>query len=186
MELYHVAEDPTQNHNVAGENRARLIEMIALWYVEAGRSNVLPLDGRLVARLSELRPQVAAQRKSYTYYPGTQPVPSEAAVKVLNRPHSITADVEIPKGKVEGLLVSQGAVDAGYAFYVKDNKLHYVHNYVGLAFYHVESEKEVPEGRHKLRYVFEVTSKADPEAGRGSGGRNSLSIVNWWVKAIYP
>ncbi len=177
-ELYHITEDPTENHNKAHENRPRLNEMIALWYVEAGKYNVLPVDGRLTARFSEMRPQIAAERTSYTYYPGTQPIPSDAAVKVLNRPHTITADVEIPKGNVEGLLVSHGANDAGYAFYIKGNKLHYVHNYVAKAFYHIESEKEIPEGHHKLRYEFEVTSKPDPAAGKGCAGRGKLYIDN--------
>jgi hypothetical protein len=127
-ELYHITEDPTENHNIANENQSRLNEMIALWYIEAGKYNVLPVDGRLTARFSEIRPHIAAERTSYTYYPDTQPIPSEVAVNVLNRSHCITADVEIPKGKVEGLLVSHGANDAGYAFYIKNNKLHYVHN----------------------------------------------------------
>ena len=80
------------------ENREKLIEMIATWYVEAGKYNVLPIDSRGVARIAEPRPQIAVERKSYTYYPGTQMVPANAGANVLNRPHSITADVEIPQG----------------------------------------------------------------------------------------
>ena len=48
-ELYHAAEDFAENHNVAAEHRSKLIEMIALWYVEAGRYNVLPIDGSAVS-----------------------------------------------------------------------------------------------------------------------------------------
>ncbi len=175
-ELYHVAEDFAENHNVAAENRDRLIEMIATWYVEAGKYNVMPVDGRGVLRLAEERPQIAAARTSYTYYPNTQGVPSNAAVRVLNRPHSIIADVEIPSGGAEGILLAHGGNDGGYSFYVKDGKLHWAHNYVAREIYHVESKETVPEGSHKLRFEFEVTGKPDLMKGKGSTGRAQLYI----------
>ena len=175
-ELYHVAEDFAENHNVAADNRAKLIEMIATWYVEAGKYNVLPVDGRGVLRFAEDRPQIAINRTSYTYYPGTQSVPSNAAAKVLNRPHSITADVEIPAGGAEGVLLVHGGNDSGYSFYMKGNKLHWVHNYVAKEFYHVESVETVPEGRHKLRFEFEVTGQPDIAKGKGAPGRAQLYI----------
>ena len=93
------SKDFAENHNLAAENRAKLIEMIATWYVEAGKYNVLPVDSRGVMRFADERPQIAVARTSYTYYPGTQMVPINAGPQVLNRPHSITADVEIPQGR---------------------------------------------------------------------------------------
>jgi arylsulfatase len=150
--------------------------MIATWYVEAGKYNVMPVDGRGAVRLGLDRPQLTINRTSYTYYPGTQSVPSNAAVKVLNRPHSITADVEIPAGGAEGVLLVHGGVDGGYSLYVKDSKLHWVHNYVAKEFYHVESVETVPEGRHKLRFEFEVTGQPDIARGKGAPGRAQLYI----------
>ena len=73
--------------------------MIANWYVEAGKYNVLPVDSRGVARIAEPRPQIAVDRKSYTYFPGTQMIPANAGANVMNRPHSITADVGDPQGR---------------------------------------------------------------------------------------
>ena len=105
------------------------------------------------------------------YYPGTQMVPINAGPTVLNRPHSITADVEIPKGGAEGALLSAGDVQGGFAFYVQNGKLHYVYNYVGSEFFHVESNVPVPEGRHKLRFEFEVTGKPDIKNGKGAPGQ---------------
>jgi len=137
-ELYHVAEDFAENHDVAEENRPRLIEMIAQWYVEAGKYNVLPVDGRGQQRFADERPQIAVDRTSYVYYPGTQEVPVNAAPRIINRPHSITADVEIPKGGAEGVLISQGGIDGGYSFYVKEGKLQYTYNYVARTFYHAK------------------------------------------------
>lgn len=175
-ELYHVAEDFAENYNVADENRSRLIEMIAQWYVEAGKYNVLPIDGRGQQRFADERPQIAADRSSYTYYPGTQEVPVNAAAKIINRPHSITADVEIPASGAEGVLISQGGIDGGYSFYIKDGKLQYLYNYVARTFFHAESTTTVPEGRHQLRYEFEVTGEADILKGKGVPGRGQLYI----------
>ena len=175
-ELYHVEKDFAENHNLAAANRPKLIEMIATWYVEAGKYNVLPVDSRGVSRFADPRPQIAIARTSYTYYPGTQMVPINAGPTVLNRPHSITADVEIPKGGAEGALLSAGDVQGGFSFYVQGGKLHYVYNYVGSEFYHVESDVRVPDGRHKLRFEFEVTGKPDIAKGRGAPGRGQLYI----------
>jgi arylsulfatase A-like enzyme len=175
-ELYHIEEDFAENHNVAAENHARLIEMIAQWYVEAGKYNVLPVDGRGQQRFAEERPQIAVDRTSYTYYPGTQEVPMNAAAKIVNRPHSITADVDIPEGGAEGVLISQGGIDGGYAFFIKDGKLRYTYNYVARDFYQIESTKSVPGGRRELRFEFEVTGEPEILAGKGSAGRGQLYI----------
>ncbi|MGD0231073.1 MAG: arylsulfatase [Syntrophorhabdales bacterium] len=159
-ELYNIEKDVAENHDIAADNRAKLIEMVATWYVEAGKYNVLPVDSRGTLRLMDERPQIAIARTSYTVYPNTQMVPANAGPNVMNRPHSITADVE------------QG----GYSFYMQDGKLHYVYNYVGSHFSHVESDVPVPEGRHKLRFEFEVTGKADIKNGKGAPGRGQLYI----------
>jgi arylsulfatase len=175
-ELYDLSQDFAENHNVAAENRPKLIEMIAQWYVEAGKYDVLPVDGRGVSRFVDPRPQIALPRESYTYYPGTQTVPVNACPMLLNRPHSITVDADIPRDGAEGILLSAGDVQGGYAFYVQDHKLHYVYNYVGSNFYHVESSVIIPRGRHKLRLEFEVTGKPDIRAGKGAPGRAQLFI----------
>jgi arylsulfatase len=74
------------------------------------------------------------------------------------------------------VLLSQGSDEGGFSLYVKDGRLHYVHNYVSKALYHVESREPVPEGRHQLRYEFEVTGKPDLPAGKGTPGRGQLYI----------
>jgi arylsulfatase len=198
-ELYHVAEDFAENHDLAprkpegleavgealgltGEteeeaaHRAKLIEMIGQWYVEAGKYNVLPVDGRGTARFAEKRPQIAQDRSSYTFYPHTQAVPFNAGPRLLNRTHSITADVEIPEGGAEGALVSFGGTDGGYSLYVKDGKLQYVQNYVARDYLHVESSEPVPSGHHELRFEFEVTGEPDIANGKGTPGRGQLYI----------
>jgi arylsulfatase len=175
-ELYHVAKDFAENRNIADGNRAKLIEMIATWYVEAGKYNVLPVDGRGVARMADERPQLTKGRTRYTFYPHTQTVPDNAGPRLLNRTHSITADVDIPSGGAEGALVSFGGVDGGYSFYVKDNTLQYVQNYVARDYLHVASTVPVTAGHHELRFEFEVTGKPDFANGKGTPGRAQLYI----------
>jgi hypothetical protein len=175
-ELYHVAEDPAETKNLAEANRAKLIEMIALWYVEAGKYNVLPLDSRGTARFADERPQLTKDRQTYVYYPHTQSVPENVAVKTLNRAHSLTAEVEIPKGGAEGVIVCHGSNAGGYSLFVKDKKLHYVHNYVGAQEFHVQSNQALPEGKVTLRYEFEPTGQPDIAKGKGTPGRAQLYI----------
>jgi arylsulfatase len=175
-ELYHVAEDFAETTNVAADNRDRLIAMIGTWYVEAGKYQVMPIDGSGLARMMAEKPLIALPRDRYTYLPNTQSVPNFAAPRVLNRPHSITADVEIPESGAEGVLLSQGTAAGGYSFYVKDGKLRYVHNYVGRQLLEVESEDVLPAGKHELRFEFEPTGQPDPAQGKGAPGRLQLYV----------
>jgi arylsulfatase len=175
-ELYNLADDPTETTDVAAENRPRLIEMIAQWYVEAGKYNVLPVDGRGQQRLAEERPVIAKDRDRYVYYPGTQEVPANSAPRILNRPHTITAIVDIPKGGAEGVLVSQGGVDGGFTLFVKGGKLRYTYNYVAEQRFEVVSDGSVPTGRHALSFEFEPTGEAEPLKGKGTPGIAKLFV----------
>jgi len=174
-ELYHVDDDFAETRNLAAEHRDKLIEMIALWYVEAGKYKVLPLDARMTGRLADERPQLAPPRDLYVYYPHTSVVSNKIAPRILNRPHSITATVEIADG-AEGVLVAQGSSSGGYALYMKDHKLHYAYNYLGVQQFHVASDATVGDGKHELRVELEPTGKADIASGRGTPARAQLYI----------
>jgi arylsulfatase A-like enzyme len=170
-ELYHVDSDFAETHDVASENRAKLIEMIALWYVEAGKYHVLPLDSRGTLRLVDEKPQLARARQRYVFFPGTSTVPNKIAPKTLNRPYSITATVECHNG-AEGVLIVQGGNSGGYSLYLRDRKLHYTYNYVGIKEFHIESDVAIGDGRHELRFEFEPSGV--PDIARGRGARR------WW------
>jgi arylsulfatase A-like enzyme len=185
-ELYHVDVDSAETVNLAESERAKLIEMIALWYTEAGRYNVLPLDSRGQMRFADERPQIAEDRDTYTYYPGTQMVPENVAAKVLNRAHTITVKVTIADGD-QGVLVCHGSNVGGYTLFVQDGKLHYVHNYVGAKELGVSSEKQVPAGEHTLRYWFEPSAPPDLKNGKGTPGIATLFIDDEQVgRAAFP
>jgi arylsulfatase len=183
-ELYHVEEDFAETKNVAADSRDRLIALIGTWYAEAGKYDVLPVDGSALERLLVERPLLALPRDRYVYYPHTQSVPYFAAPKLLNRPHSITADVEIPTSGAEGVLLCQGAVPGGYSFFMKDGRLLYVHNYVARDYFTVESQGSVPAGRHELRFEFETTGGLNMLEGKGAPGRFQLYIDGQLVGEI--
>ena len=174
-ELYHVEVDPAETENLAEQERAKLIEMIALWYTEAGKYSVLPLDSRGTMRFADERPQIAAERDTYVYFPRTQAVPENVAAKVLNRAHTITVDAEM-KASDEGVLACHGSNVGGYVMFVQDGKLHYVHNYVGAKELRVSSDKEVSPGKYSLRYEFEPTGAPDLKGGRGTPGTAKLFV----------
>jgi arylsulfatase len=166
-ELYNVAIDPAETINLADKERDRLIAMIGMWYVEAGKYKVLPIDSRGVQRLAEERPEIAEGRQKYVYYPNTQLVPPNAGPRLLNVPHSISVHANVPKGGAEGVLLSMGGVDGGFSFYVQNGKLTYGYNYVADQRFKVQSEKAIPEGDHVFSFEFKPTGKPDVAHGKG-------------------
>jgi arylsulfatase len=175
-ELYHIAKDPAEVHNLAAAMPEKRAEMIARWYVEAGKYKVMPLDGSLFIRAVAERPQVALPRTHYTFYPDLTPVHAAVAPMIYNRPHSLTAEVVIPEGGAEGVLLAQGGVSGGYVLYVQDHKLHYLYNYLGLREFSVTSTVDVPEGACALRYEFEPNGEPKIREGKGTPGRGQLYI----------
>jgi hypothetical protein len=101
----------------------------------------------------------------------------------VNRPHSIVADVTIPPGGAEGVLLAQGGAAGGYALFVKDGRLQYGLNYVARDMFMVSSGGQVPEGRHELRFEFEPTGQPDFASGKGAPGRLQLYVDGTLVGA---
>jgi arylsulfatase A-like enzyme len=175
-ELYNINEDFAETNNMAETQRDRLIAMISMWYVEAGKYNVLPIDSRGTLRFSEERPQIASDRKRYTYYPGTQVVPANASPRLLNCAHSITVEATLPDGGANGVLFSMGGNDGGFVFYIQDGKLTYAYNYVAESHFKVESSQPLPVGRHFFSMQFEPTGPAQIAQGKGTPGKVTLLI----------
>jgi arylsulfatase len=164
---------------VAAQHPDKLRELIARWWVEAGKYNVLPIDGRGQQRFADVRPQTEPPRERYVYYPGRPggaSIPEGTAVKLKNRSHIITAEVEIPAGGAQGILIQQGGRFGGYALGMKNNRLHYVHNYLGIERFVVSSDREVPAGAHTLSFEFEATGAPDITRGKGAPGIGRLFI----------
>lgn len=162
-ELYNVEEDFSECKDLADKHPEKLRQLVELWWAEAGKYNVLPLDDRFAERQA-LRDEISKEKKSYTFYPGTVRVPENSAPHFKNRSYSINAEVEIPKAGAEGPICAIGGIGSGWSLYIKDKKLMYCYNYLGK-YYYLQSTDHVPTGRVKLGFEFEKTGKEKFGAG---------------------
>ena len=168
-ELYKIDDDFSQADDLAAKEPKKLRELQDLFWVEAAKYNVLPLDDRVRLRVDPLtRPSVTAGRTKFVYYPGTIRVPEASAPNVRNKSHSITAEVVIGEHGAEGILVTQGGRFSGFGFFIQDGKLVYVHNVVNEYIGTITSKEKVPPGEATLRYEFTPNS---PLPGAGGTGR---------------
>lgn len=174
-ELYHVDEDRSEIHDLSKQYPEKLEEMRIRWWVMATTFNVLPLDDRGISRIAASRekPTIVEKRSSFIYYPNTAEVPQGTAPVLQNISHAITAEVEIPEDGAEGVILSQGS-QFGFSFFIKNKRLVYAYNYVGIAEYRIVSNVDVPTGKSKLRFEFEVTGKPDVAQGKGAPGVGRL------------
>jgi arylsulfatase len=150
-ELYDKRHDFSECHDVAANEPERLDTLVELWWEEARKNLVLPLDNRPLAALENPRPRRAAARTRHVYYPHTAPVPETVAVNVRNRNHSITVSLTVDRGAPpEGVLLAMGNTLGGFSLYLRDGRLCYVHNLVGRARDRVASSVVVGAGDHEL------------------------------------
>jgi len=160
-ELYHTDEDFTQVNDLATTQPEKLKELQALWWAEAKKYKVLPLDDRRYERVADpTRPVAAISQPMYTFYPGTSVVHPLAAPQLLGREHTITAYVTIPESGAEGVLACSGGEFGGWSLFLKDGKLHYVHNYLKINEYSAVSSRAVPAGKRQLSMHFTPKEKS--------------------------
>ncbi len=183
-ELYHIDEDYSECHNLAAENREKVIEMVGRWWAEAGKYQVLPIDGDVRSRLSVERPTIAKPRNKIVYYPGGSSIPFAATPKIYNRPWSITADVVIPEGGAEGVLLAMGGRSGGFSFFVKEQKLYFLYNWLGHDRFWLKSDAIIPEGEVELRYEFEPCGAPNIPEGKGVPARGQLYIDRKLVAGV--
>jgi arylsulfatase A-like enzyme len=117
-ELYNVAEDPTQSNDLASKMPDKLKEMQELFYAEAAKHNVLPLDNTTLARWNAPKPSLAAGRTEFVYTAPVSGIPGHGAPNLLNKAFTITAEVTIPKGGAEGMIVTEGGRFGGYGLFL--------------------------------------------------------------------
>ncbi|WP_211596418.1 arylsulfatase [Paracoccus aestuariivivens] len=169
-ELYNVAQDFSQAHDLATENPEKLRQLQDLWWAEAARYDVLPLDGRAVERLNAEamgRPVLSGDAKSFTYYPGQVGLAADASPRVLNKSWTITANVDVPAENANGMIVTQGGLVGGYGLYLKDGKPSFVYNYLSLDRPTITATDPLPAGKVKLELDFAYHGAAG-EMGKGA------------------
>jgi len=159
-ELYNIAEDFSEGVDLSAKYPEKLRELQDLFFAEAARYNVLPLDDRFIERADvTLRPSYFYGRKEVTFYPGMLRLPEGSAPKTHNITHTIAVNAEIPKGGAEGVLVCLGGDAAGWSLYILDDKLVYHYNWFDMERYEVVSKKKVPTGKVEFKAEFINESK---------------------------
>ncbi|MGY3395285.1 arylsulfatase A-like enzyme [Bradyrhizobium sp. USDA 3311] len=176
-ELYNVQEDPTQFNDLAAKMPDKLRQLQDLFYAEAKKYNVLPLDNSTLARWNTPRPSLTAGRTVFTYSGELIGTPASAAPDILNKSYSITAEVDIPEGGAEGMIVTHGGRFGGYGLFLSKGefgvgrgKVVFLYNLLDLK----RTTWEGPElgaGKHTIAFDF----KPD-EPGLGKGGTGVLSV----------
>jgi hypothetical protein len=171
-ELYHVAEDFSEAKDLAADNPTKLRDLKDLFWAEAGRYNVMPLDNSRVERFDvSIRPSLTMGRSVFTYQAGIVGIPEGAAPDMKNKSYELRAEVEIPEAGAEGVLVTQGGRFCGYGLYLLKGKLVYDYNLVGVKHYRVVSKEPIPPGKHTLTADFKYDGR-----GIGKGGDLVLSV----------
>jgi len=171
-ELYHIDEDFSQANDLAAQDPDKLKELVDLWWAEAARHDVLPLDWRSVERLSEQitgRPSLASDRKTFIYNTPLVALPEGSAPDLKNKSFTVTAEVEIPSDGGDGMIFTQGGITAGWGFYLLKGKLVGLHNYIGLERYRAVSTENVPTGKVSLTFDFKYDG-----GGMSKGGTITL------------
>ena len=176
-DLYDVRKDFSLTSNLAKLHPEKLAELRALFMSEAEKYHALPIDDRVIARMNPAlagRPDILGERTSLTLYDGMDGMLENTFMNVKNRSKTITAELEIPEGGANGVILTQGGRFGGWCLYMKDGKPVYTYNYLGLERFTVASANAVPQGAATvvLDFAYEGAKKEDI----GKGGKVTISV----------
>ena len=173
-ELYDTTKDFSLSNDLAKTNPEKLKELQDIFMRDASKYRVLPIDDRLMERMIAAtagRPDVMGQRTSLTLSEGMGGMSENVFLNLKNRSHSITADVEIPAGGANGVVIAQAGRFGGWSLYLKDGKPTYCYNYLGLQEYKVTAPAALAAGKATLRMNFDYDG-----GGVGKGGTATLLV----------
>ena len=183
FELYDVRHDWTQYTDVAAQNPAKVREMTDLMFAEFAKYQVLPLDASVATRMVTPRPSMSGGRKVFTY--SGEPVsgiPRGTAPSVLNTSYTITAEIDVPKGGAEGMIVTDGGRFGGYGLYILKGKPVFLWNLLDLKRVRWEGKEALAPGKHRLEYDFKydglgfATLAFNNISGIGRPGTGTLKV----------
>jgi arylsulfatase len=180
-ELYHVGDlqkgDPTEFDDVAAKMPDKLKEMQDLFYAEAAKYHVLPLDNSSLTRWNAPRPNLTGGRKEFTYTGTLAGVPNSGAPNILNKPYTITAEVTIPEGGAEGMIVTDGGRFGGYGLFLSKGDFGFGRGHVVFLYNLLDLKRttwegpELSAGKHTIVFDYKPA-----EPGLGKGGTGVLSV----------
>jgi len=182
FELYELSKDWTQFTDVSAAHPQKMQQMRDLMFGEFAKYQVLPLDGSLSTRFVAPRPSMSAGRKLFTYSGSVDaPIPNGSQPNLMNTSYTITAEIDVPEGGAEGMLVDLGGRYGGYGLYLLKSKPVFMYNFVGIERTRWEGPQALAPGKHTLVFDFKYdglgaeTLAYNNLSGVGRGGTGTLS-----------
>jgi arylsulfatase len=170
-ELYNIADDYSENNDLAAQNPDKLKELQNLFTEEAKKYQVLPLDNSWLERVVVARPSAVAGRTEFTYVGEISGIPYSSAPDLVGKSFKITADVEIPPKGAEGMLNTLGGRFGGYGLYLLKGKPVFTYNLLALERFKWEGPEAIAPGKHTIEFDFKYDGP-----GLAKGGTGVLSV----------
>ena len=166
-ELYNIADDYSENNDLAAQHPDKLKELQGLFMDEARKYQVLPLDNSILERGLAPRPSAIAGRTEFTYDHEVSGLPVGNAPNILTKSFSITAAVEVPEGGGEGVLVTEGGRFGGYGLYLLKGKPVFTYNFLALERFRWEGAEALAAGKHTIVFDFKYDGPGLAKPGTG-------------------
>jgi arylsulfatase A-like enzyme len=186
-ELYNVDKDFSEANDLAAKEPKKLRQLQDLFWAEAGKYNVLPLDNSKAERFDvSLRPSLTQGRKEFTYYPGMVRIPEASAPDFKNKSYSITAEVDIPASGAEGVLVTQGGRFNGIGLYLLQGKPVFYYNLVGVERTTVAGKDALAPGKHTVVVDFKYNGPGIGKSGTATLTVDGTSVASAKIPRTIP
>ena len=163
-ELSNVADDYSEANDLAATMPDKLREMQELFVVEAAKYQVFPLDNGHLKRVLAPKPSYTAGRTEFSYAGELTGTPNGDAPNILAKSYTITADVEVPAGGGDGVIVTDGGRFGGYGLYLLKGKPVFTYNFLAVEKFRWEGQEPLTPGKHTLEFDFNTTAPAWPRA----------------------
>ena len=154
FQLYDLRQSWNQENDVAAQNPQKVKEMRQKFVAEARKHQVFPMDASVAARIVAPRPNITAGRTEFVYTRPMTGLPQGDSPFILNASYTFTADIEVPQGGAEGMIVTSGGRFAGYGFYLLKGKPVWLWNMVDLERLKWEGQEALSPGRHTVEFDF--------------------------------
>jgi arylsulfatase len=182
LELYDLNTDFSQQTDLAAKYPQKVKEMKQMFIAEAKKYQVLPMDASVAARIVAARPNITAGRTEYVYTRPMVGLPQGDSPLLLNTSYTVTADIEVPQGGAEGMILTSGGRFAGYGFYLLNGKPVWLWNMVDLERIKWEGPDVLTPGKHLVEFDFKYdglgpgTLAFNNFSGVGRSGTGTLKV----------
>src|SRR5438477_5172046 len=154
LELYDLNKDFSQSQNLANKQPDKVKQMKQMLIAEAKKYQVFPMDASVGARIVAPRPNITAGRTEFVYTRPMVGLPQGDSPFLLDSSYTITADIEVPEGGAEGMILTSGGRFGGYGFYLLKGKVVFLWNMVDLKRIKWEGPDALAPGKHTVEFDF--------------------------------